>query len=53
MPVLHKAWKVTTEEQREFGGISLFEMGLFSEFNYLYQSVIEFIKWYNQTNKPQ
>ncbi len=51
MPVIHECWEVTTEEEREFKGLTLFELGLFTPIEELFAAVVEFIEWYNKTKK--
>ena len=50
MPVVHKCWESTTEEERTFKGLTLFELGLFSPIGEIWEAVVEFIKWYNSKN---
>lgn len=47
MPVVEKIFNVTTEDQRQFSGNSIFEIGLFSPISDVYSAVLEFITWYN------
>ena len=47
-PVMDKCWDLTTEDEREFCSLNLFELGLFADFESVYESVIEFVKWYNE-----
>ena len=50
-PVMEKCWNLTTEDEREFEHLSLFELGLFSDIEIVWTSVIEFIEWYERKNK--
>jgi len=49
--VMEKCWRLTTEEDREFCGLRLFELGLFSDIESVWTAVVEFIGWYNNQKK--
>jgi len=51
MPVVHKCFESTTEDERSFAGLALFELGLFTPIDEIWQAVISFIKWHNENNK--
>ncbi len=51
MPVVHKAYEITTEDEQQFAGLTLFEIGLPTPINEIWQYVTEFIQWYNTHNK--
>jgi hypothetical protein len=48
MPVAHKCFNECTEEDREFKGLVLFELGLLADIETVYSAVIEFIQWYSE-----
>lgn len=50
MPVVEKIFNITDEDTRTFSGNSIFELGLSTTKEIIYQAVIEFIKWYNTQN---
>ena len=50
MRVLDKCFNSTTEEQRQFEGLTLFEIGLFTPIEEVWDAVIEFVQWYNKSN---
>jgi len=51
MPVVHKAYEITTEDEQQFAGLTLFEIGLPTPINEIWQYITEFIQWYNTQNK--
>ncbi len=50
-PAMDKCWDSTTETEREFGGLSLFEYGIFTDIETVWNSVIEVIEWLDDKNK--
>lgn len=47
MPVVHKAHEITTEHEKLFNHLEIFEIGLTTPIEEIYKAVVEFIKWYN------
>lgn len=45
---IHKCWEATTEEEREFKGLTLFELGLFSSIEDVWEATVECIEWINK-----
>lgn len=45
--VMEKCWSLTTEDDRVFESLTLFELGLFTAIDLVWEAVIEFIEWYN------
>lgn len=53
-PVLDNIWASSDDYTRQFAGLVIFELGLFSDISEVYNAVVQFIKWYNeQTNKNE
>ncbi len=51
--VLDKCWADTTEDQRQFEGLELFELGLFTDIETVWKAVIDFITWFNKQPKKE
>lgn len=51
MPVVHKAYEVTNDDDRSFNHLSIFEYGLGASMEDIYSGVVEFVKWYNETKR--
>lgn len=46
MPVIHKAYDVTTDDEKAFAGLAIFELGLATPIDQLHEAVYEFTQWY-------
>lgn len=53
MPIIHRAWDLTTEDEREFKGLVLFELGLFTPIEEVWEALVDFIKWYNLNHETK
>ena len=51
--VMDKIWKWSDDHLREFGGFTLFELGLFSSIDDVYNAVVHFIKVDNASIERQ
>lgn len=50
MPLVHKIFDTTDEDTQEFKGLTLFELGIGTEIEDLFQAVVEFLDWLNKEN---
>ncbi|HWY13087.1 MAG TPA: hypothetical protein VN026_17250 [Bacteroidia bacterium] len=51
MPVVHKAYDITSDDDKSFNGLNIFEYGLATDIKDLHKAVVEFIEWYNEKIK--
>lgn len=47
MPAVHKCWDMSTEDEQAFAGLVLFEIGIFTPKEEVWQHVVDFVKWHN------
>lgn len=51
MPIVHRLSDVINEHDQAFAGLSLFELGLFSSLDDIFEATIEAIEWHNNQKK--
>lgn len=50
MPVVEKLHNETTDDEREFAGLSIFELGICSDIQTVYEAVIEAVDWHQENS---
>lgn len=53
MPVVHKIFNTTDELLKAFEGLGIFEIGLTTPLDEIYQEVVNYINWYNENKDNQ